>query len=154
MKTLKEYISTAEGMAQMMDEASEILDNFDFKAVHVAMSALSWTWAVPKGMFDEYEKMGKEVIGSPDFPELATYLPDYEDVVSEGRKFLHNGLASAGEYGEYEYEDSTGGFYLTVRVLDDETRRRVFGDDAPDDFKHSVETHFMFVIEENLPKSW
>ena len=154
MKTLKEYISTVEGMQQMFSEINEIIDNFDFKAVHIAMEALSWAWSVPSGMFDEYVAEGKKVIGSPKYPELATYIPDYEDVIRHGRNFLYEGLMDAGKEDGYRYMTSSGGFELTVEVLDDETRKRVFGEDAPDDFTHSVETHFKFIVEDNLPKSW
>lgn len=154
MKTLKEYISSAEGLKQMVDDMNEILDDFNFGAVYTAMNALSWAWSVPKGMIDEYIEKGKSVHCCPDYPELATYDPDYDDVVKHGRNFLYKALMSAGEESEYEYYENTGGFAVKISVLDDETRKKVFGDDAPDDFKHSVEIHMQFVVEENLPKSW
>lgn len=156
MKKLREYLSTAEGMKQMMDDVNEILDDFNFGAVYTAMDALSWAWSVPKGMIDEYIQKGKNVHYSKDFPELATYNPDYDDVVRYGRNFLHKAFenAVASDDCDYEWYESVGGFNVTIKVLDDETRKSVFGDDAPDDFKHSVETHMQFVVEENLPKSW
>lgn len=141
-------------MKQMMGRMNDILDNFNFGAVYTAMHSLSWAWAVPDGMLDEYIKAGKEVAHDPEFPELATYMPDFDDVERHGRNFLYNGLTEAAEHDEYEWATSAGGFELRVWVLDDEARKDVYGEDAPDDFEHSVDIWFKFVIEENLPNSW
>lgn len=154
MKTLKEYIATQDGLKQAVDDINEILDDFDFKSVHMAIEALGWGWHVPADKIDEYIMNGKDVDYDVECPELATYKPDYDDVVRYGNKFLYNELFEAAKSSDYEYYSSTGGFDLSIHVIDDETRERVFGKDAPDDFKHSVEIHLRFVIEENIPKTW
>ena len=154
MKTLKEYASGTEGMKQMMKEMQTILDDFNFGAVYTAMKALSWAWSVPDGMLEEYLDKGKDVAYDPEYPELATFKPDFDDVERKGRNFLYDSLMDLTESDEYNYEMSGGGFEFRAWVLDDETRKRVYGEDAPDDFEHSVDIWFKFVIEENLPKSW
>jgi hypothetical protein len=58
MKTMKEYISTAEGMNQMWEKINEVLDGFDFTSVVSVMEALDWTWMCSEGEADLYETEG------------------------------------------------------------------------------------------------
>ena len=153
MKKLKEYVESAEGMRQMMADINAILDDFDFGAVYTTMEALSWEWGVPNGMVDEYRAKGK-LVSDREYSGFELYRPDYDDVVKKGRNFLFEEVSKACERDDYEFNCSTGGFEVEVEVLDDETRKRAFGDDAPDDFEHSVEIRFRFVVESNMPKSW
>lgn len=151
MKTIAEYVSTAEGTGQMWDGINEILDEFDFSAVHVAMEALEWYWAVPGGEYEELLSKGRRVVGPK---ENATYLPEVGDLIKQARSLLTEVIKDAADDEKDEWFISTGGFEVSVRVMGDEERIRVFGDDAPDDFKHAVELRLKFVLEENMSKSW
>lgn len=137
MKALKEYISTADGMMQMWDDINEILDNFDFSAVYVAMEALEWKWTMKDDSgFDEERQ------------------PEVNELQKRAREMMVNLILRLAEDGENIGFDNCGGFEVSAEVIDDEMRKRVFGEDAPDDFKHSVELKLRFIIEENIPKTW
>ena len=137
MKTLKEYISTADGMMQMWDDINEILDDFDFSAVYVAMDALDWKWAMK-------DEDGEDVERQPEINELQ----------KKARGMMVELIATLAEDGEKSGFSNGGGFEVGVEIIDDKLRKRVFGEDAPDDFKHSVELKLRFIIEENIPKTW
>ena len=153
MKTIKEYISTSQGFAQMWEEIDDILAQFSFDAVFVAMEALAWEWAVPVGELDNLIERGRKITGR-EYPELATYKPEIEDLRDFARKMLYDIVTVAAASDENECYDNTGGFEARVRIIGDEERKRVFGEDAPDDFKHSVELRLMFIVEDNIPKTW
>ena len=137
MKTIKEYISTPGGIMQMWDDINGILDNFDFSAVYVAMEALEWKWAMKDDSgFDEERQ------------------PEINELQKRAREMLVGLVLRLAEEGENNGFDNCGGFEVAAEVIDDELRKRVFGEDAPDDFKHSVELKLRFIIEENIPKTW
>lgn len=137
MKTLKEYISTADGVMQMWDDINEILDNFDFSAVYVAMEALDWKWVMKDENGENEERQ-----------------PEINELQKEAREILVKLIMRLANEGENKGFEDYGGFEACVEVIDDMLRKRVFGEDAPDDFKHSVELRLRFIIEENMPKTW
>ena len=152
MKTLKEYLSTVEGRKQMTNELNGILDEFDFSAVAAAMDALDWAWHLPEELVEEYLEKGRRVFYDPDYPDLATYRPEYEDIMRTGRRMLFETLEHAAEQDGYYYYSKSGGFEVEVEVVEDETRERAFGEDAPDDFEHSVDVSLKFVVEGTITK--
>ena len=137
MNALNEYISTADGVMQMWDDINEILDNFDFSAVYVAMEALEWKWVMKDEDGEEEERQ-----------------PEINELQKRARGMLVELITGLAEDGETTGFRNGGGFEVSAEVIDDEMRKRVFGEDAPDDFKHSVELKLRFIIEENLPKTW
>ncbi len=166
MKLLKEYIATADGVKQMWNRIHDILDGFDFGKIDIAMEALGWEWSAGKSEIEELKELGRTVHINREFPELSTYVPEVEDIRKHARKMLEELVYEAAEYQEKEldkdkledyptddklyYTTSTGGFDASISILDDDTRKEVFGDDAPDDFEHSVDIVLKFVIEENF----
>lgn len=157
MKTLKEYIATADGVKQMWNRIHDILDGFDFGKIYIAMEALGWEWCARESEIEELKELGRNVHINREFPELSTYVPEVEDIRKQARKMLEGIVNEAAEYQENHptddklyYTTSTGGFEASISILDDDTRRDIFGDDAPDDFEHSVDIVLKFVIEENF----
>ena len=155
MKKISEYISTAEGVQQMWDDINEILDNFDFSAIKVAMDALEWEWACKDDEADDLIETGHVVhCGNAGM----MYKPEVTDIMKTARKRLIDVINSAVEYEKEtgvpseRYTASSGGFEARVEIIPDETRKEIYGDDAPDDFKHSVDLTIKFIIEENLSK--
>lgn len=157
MKTLNEYIATADGVNQMWKRIHDILDSFDFGKIRIAMEALDWEWYAGENEIKELEELGRTVHINHEYPELSTYVPEIEDIRKHARKMLEELVHKAAKYQEEEldkdklyYRMSTGGFDASLSILDDDTRRNVFGNDAPDDFEHSVDIVLKFVIEENF----
>lgn len=138
MKTLKEYISTADGLMQMWDDINDILDDFDFGTVYAAMEALEWTWAIDDDGDGEYEER----------------QPEVRELQKKARQMIVDLIMSLADKGESEGFSNGGGFEVGVKVIDDQERARVFGKDAPDEFRYSVELKLRFIIAENIPKTW
>ena len=137
MKTLKEYISTADGLMQMWDDINDILDDFDFGTVYATMEALEWTWAMDDGDGEYVERR-----------------PEVRELQKKARQMIVDLIMSLADEGASEGFSNGGGFEVGVKVLDDDERARVFGKDAPDEFKYSVELKLRFIIAENIPKTW
>jgi len=133
MKTLKEYLDAPGGRRQMMETIDEVISHLDFEEIADVMDYLSWEW-----YFKEDESMR---------------VPDKKEVEDRARKHLYD-LVDHAEEAEKEnnftdrYYIDGGGFYAELEIADDETRKRFFGEDAPDDFEHSVDITLRFVIED------
>ena len=161
MKRLNEYISTVEGVRQMWNDINDIMDTFDFSKVSSAMEVLQWEWHCPENEIETKRAMGREVHYNYDYPNLSTYRPELEDIRKRARKLLEELVDAAAKYDTPEtrnetsplnYFLETGGFSANLSVLDDNERVEVFGEDAPDDWEHSVSLRLMFVIEDTFPK--
>lgn len=161
MKRLNEYISTAEGVRQMWNDINEIMDTFDFSKVLGAMEALEWEWHCPENEIEEKEEMGRVVHYNPEYPILSTYKPEIDDIRIRARKLLEEVVEHAAKYDTPEnrtseepldYHLETGGFAATLTILDDKGRIEAYGEDAPDDWEHSVGLRLMFVIEDTMFK--
>ena len=161
MRRLKEYLSTPEGNEQKWTDINGIMDTFDFRKVAAAMRALGWRWACAgEDKATSLEERGRDVIwtGQMDWYE---YVPEEGDLRESARDLLTRTLDYAMAYqeespedgGTLRYESSTGGFTVTVRVFDDETRTALFGGDAPDDFAHAVDIVLRFTVEESFSKT-
>lgn len=137
MKTLKEYLEAPGGRRQMMETIDEVISHIDFEEIADVMDYLSWEW-----YFKEDESMR---------------VPDKKEVEDRARKHLYD-LVDHAEEAEKEnnftdrYYIDGGGFYAELEIADDETRKRFFGEDAPDDFEHSVDITLRFVIEDYMGK--
>lgn len=138
MKTLSEYISTVEGISQMWEDINEILDDFDFEKVHKVMETLDWKWYLA-----DYEDEDEEL-----------RVPTANEVRKRARSEMTSLITQMAEEGETTGFSNGGGIEATVEVIKDEVRKLAFGEDAPDDFKHSVELKLRFIVEENMPKTW
>lgn len=148
MKTIKEYLEEPGGIVQAVFEINDIIDNFDFEVVSTTMDALGWDWRCPSDKVEEFEKVGK--LTGP-----GMYHPDVDDIRNNARTLICDLIfehAWKGEQDAKEWSTSTGGFEVSVALIDDEDRKRLFGEEAPDDFKHSVDIVLKFVVEENLSK--
>ena len=148
MKTIKEYLEEPGGIVQAVSEINNIIDNFDFEAVSATMDALNWDWLCPSDKVEKFEKLGK--LTGP-----SMYHPDIDDIRNNARTLLCNLILERAWKGKQDVEEwfvSTGGFEVSVTLIDDEDRKRLFGEEAPDDFEHSVDIVLKFVVEENLSK--
>ena len=148
MKTIKEYLEEPGGIVQAVSEINDIIDNFDFEAVSTTMDALNWDWLCPSDKVEEFEKLGK--LTGP-----SMYHPDVDDIRNNARTLLCNLIfeqAWKGKQDAKEWSVSTGGFEVRAVLIDDEDRKWLFDEEAPDDFKHSVDIVLKFVVEENLSK--
>ena len=148
MKTIKEYLEEPGGIVQAVSEINNIIDNFDFEAVSATMDALNWDWLCPSDKVEKFEKLGK-LTGPP------MYHPDIDDIRNNARTLLCNLILERAWKGKQDVEEwfvSTGGFEVSVTLIDDEDRKRLFGEEAPDDFEHSVDSVLKCVVEENLTK--
>ena len=137
MKTLKEYLEAPGGRRQMMETIDEVMRSIDCEKIADIMTYLDWEW-----YFKEDDSMR---------------VPTKEEVESRAKKHLYD-LVDHAEEAEREnnftdrYYIDGGGFYAELEIVDDETRKRFFGEDAPDDFEHSVDILLKFVVEDNLGK--
>ena len=137
MKSLKEYLQAPGGMRQMMETIDEVISSFDFEKIANVMEFIDWEW-----YFKEEDLMK---------------VPDKQEIESRARKQLYD-LVEQAEKAEKEnnftdwYFIDCGGFYAELKIVDDETRKGFFGEDAPDDFEHSVDILLKFVLEDNLSK--
>ena len=137
MKTLKEYLDAPGGRRQMMETIDEVISHFDFEKIADVMDYLSWEW-----FFKE---------------DGSNRVPNKKEVEARAREHLYD-LVEHAEEAEKEnnftnrYYIDGGGFYAELEIVDDETRKGFFGEDAPDDFEHSVDILLKFVLEDNLGK--
>mgnify|MGYP007101851868 CR=1 FL=1 len=137
MKTLKEYLDAPGGRRQMIETIDEVIGEFDFEKIANVMGFLEWNW-----YFAEDNNMG---------------VPDKKEVEKQARSHLyylveHAEKAEADGEFEKKYILDGGGFYAELEIVDDDTRKSFFGEDAPDDFEHSVDILLKFVVEDNLGK--
>ena len=136
MKTMKEYLSTAEGVRQMWKKINGVLDNFDFNKVVIAMKALDWRWRCTKDEADTYSELGLDVNGS-------TYIPGVPQLLRTARERLVGAIESMPDDEVWWCEDG-GGFRAEVSIYD------VSKDgDVIDDFNSAVDLRLSFDIEES-----
>lgn len=148
MKTMKEYLSTPDGVKQMWDKINEVLDNFDFNTVKVVMEALDWHWACTPEEAEMYEEQGCRAKTRMDGEE-AYYYPEYPQLLKQARELLVQCVEDMPE-GETEWSVSTGGFMAKAFITTDEERLDYYGDVADvDDFAHSVDILLYFIVEES-----
>lgn len=155
MKTIKEYLSTPEGVEQKWNIINEILEDFNFEEVFIAMEAVDWRWAVTdKDIADEMKEEGYDIrrtgIIDDDWYE---YRPKIQDLRKRAREMLLDTVASCPDE-ETEWGQSTGGLETKMYILTDEERKEVFGEDAPDDFEHSVDLRLKFVFGDSGSRFW
>lgn len=145
MKTIKEYISTAEGAMQMWDKINEVLDNFDFMKVKTVMEALDWGWACSEAEGEMYEDEGCKV----DY-EKNLYYPEYPQLLKHARDLIAHCISDMPEK-ETEWSVSTGGFMVKIYIATDEERADYYGEEIAnvDDFAHSVDITLQFIVEES-----
>ena len=145
---MKEYLSTPEGVKQMWDKINEVLDNFDFNTVKVAMDALDWHWACTPEEAEMYEEQGCRAKTRMD-GDGAYYYPEYPQLLKQAREMLVQCVEDMPE-GETEWSVSTGGFMAKAFISTDEERLDYYGDAADvDDFAHSVDILLYFIVEES-----
>ena len=153
MKTMKEYLSTPEGMKQMWEKVNEVLDNFDFSTVIIAMEALDWGWACTKEEASIYSDEGCKVKldNIMDEPGVVEYFPQHKHLLKAARNLITECIDDMVENGEEEWAMSTGGFKARVRISTDEERADYYGAEVAnvDDFEHSVDISLYFIIEES-----
>ena len=147
MKTIKEYISTAEGMKQMWKKVNEVIDGFDFNKVAAVMEALHWSWSCTEEEADIYADEG---CGIREENGKFYYYPEYPQLLKFARKLLMNTIEDMPE-NETHWSSSTGGFKVEVMVSTDEERAEYWGGEIAnvDDFSHSVDLALYFIAEES-----
>lgn len=146
MKTIKEYISTAEGVKQMWEKINEVLDNFDFDKVKVVMDALDWGWACTEDEASIYAGEGCKVKLGVDYP---LYFPNHSQLLRQARNMIEQCISDM-PVDKTEWGVSTGGFMVKVYIATDEERKEYYGDVADvDDFAHSVDISLYFIVEES-----
>lgn len=152
MKTMKEYISTAEGVSQMWEKINEVLDNFNFNTVATVMEALDWTWVCTREEADEYMDAGCHV--HYDFDEdgdRCTYRPEYPQLLTNARERILHAIKDMPD-NETHWSTSSGGFKVELWINTDEERVKEYGKDMAnvDDFAHSVDIALYFIAEESV----
>ena len=155
MKTLKEYLDAPGGREQLASDVDEILSWFDFKKIADVMDFLNWGWAISKDKsVDDLLDAGYRVI---DEGAYDVYIPQEKDVILAAKRIIDQTVNHAldaeaeGDFTDYYYVDGAG-FYCELKIIDDEFRTYFWGEDAPDDFEHSVDITLRFCIEESLGK--
>ena len=145
MKTMKEYISTAEGMNQLWEKINEVLDNFDFSKVIVTMEALDWSWACTEGEADLYSDQGCRIRkeGSD-----WHYFPNIQQLQKRSRELIKECVEHIPD-GENRWMVSTGGFEVIVDICKDEDREEYYGRPTEDDVEHSVDIQLRFIVEDS-----
>lgn len=147
MKTMKEYLSTADDVKQMWEKVNEVLDNFDFSKVVATMETLDWGWACTADEADEYAAVGCRT--KDDGGDYFYYFPQYPQLLKQARKMIVECIEDMPD-DENECSLSTGGFYIKVYICTDEERRDYYGSIGDvDDFAHSVDISLKFVVEES-----
>ena len=150
MKTMKEYISTAEGVRQMWDKINEVLDGFDFNRVAAVMEALDWKWSCAKAEAEDYEEAGCIVAWGEGLDEdHCMYRPEYPQLITAVRKQIVKAIEGMPD-GETHWSTSTGGFKVEIWISTDEERAEYWGSDVAnvDDFAHAVDISLYFIAEE------
>lgn len=146
---MKEYLSTPDGVKQMWDKINEVLDNFDFNTVKVAMDALDWHWACTPEEAEMYEEQGCRARTRMDGEE-AYYYPEYPQLMRQARRLLVQCVEEMPE-DETEWSVSTGGFMAKAYISTDKERMDYYGAEIAnvDDFAHSVDISLYFIVEES-----
>ena len=155
MKTLKEYLDAPGGRQQLEEDIEEILDSLDFEKIASVMEFLDWKWCDGKRDAEELIERGYVVNVVED--GYVMYVPKVADIIRVARRTINDVIShalEAEENGEFigRYYVDGAGFYCELEILDDETRKRFVGEDAPDDFKDSVDISLRFVIEDYMGK--
>lgn len=129
MKTMKEYISTAEGVMQMWEKINEVLDGFNFNNVATVMEALDWFWTDS---------------------DNCEYRPEYPQLFTTARKRILDAINEMPD-DEKHWSTSTGGFKVEIWISTDEERADYWGSEIAnvDDFTHSVDIALYFIAEES-----
>ena len=147
MKTMKEYLSTPEGVKQMWDKINEVLDNFDFTKVTATMEALDWGWACTENEASIYAGEGCKVKLGGDYP---LYFPNHSQLLKQARELMVQCIEDMAKEGKNEWSISTGGFMIKAYICTDDERRDYYGSVADvDDFAHSVDLSLYFIVEES-----
>ena len=149
MKTMKEYLSTAEGVRQMWEKINELLDNFDFNKVVIAMEALDWHWTCTPEEAEMYEEQGCRAKTRMDGEE-AYYYPQVPQLMKRAREVMTEAIESMPDdvtwwcCGGY-------GFRGEASICTDDERADYYGGEIAniDDFAHSVDLRLSFDIEES-----
>ena len=149
MKTMKEYLSTPEGVKQMWKKINEVLDNFDFNTVKVVMDALDWHWACSPDEAEMYEEQGCRARTRVDSKE-AYFYPEYPQLLQHARERLVGCIESMPD-DETRWSENGGGFKVEVSICTDEERKDYYGSSVADvdDFEHSVDIALYFIVEES-----
>lgn len=153
MKTIKEYLSTKDGVEQKWSTINEIIEGFNFDEVFIAMEAVDWRWVVSgEDKADEMEENGYDIRwgGIDDWYE---YRPKIQDLRKWASEMLADTIAKCPDE-ETEWGQSSGGFETKMYILTDEERKEMFGEDAPDDFEHSVDLRLKFVFGDSGSRFW
>lgn len=154
MKTIKEYLSTPEGVEQKWSTINEIIENFDFDEIYAAMEAVDWRWVVSgQERADKMEEEGYDIRWCDVNDDWYEYRPKIKDLRERAREMLNETLERCHDE-ETEWGQSSGGFETKMCILTDEERKEVFGDDAPDDFEHSVDLRLKFVFGDSGSRFW
>lgn len=148
MKTMKEYVSTAEGVRQMWEMINEVLDNFDFSKVKVVMETLDWTWGLREDV-ETYEEFGCKIKWD-DEGNAEGFYPEIPQLYKEARRLIEATIDDFPD-GETIWRHATGGFDVKVYIATDEERADYYGEEIAnvDDFTHSVSITLAFIIEES-----
>ena len=151
MKTMKEYISTAEGVSQMWDKINEVLDGFNFNKVASVMKTLDWTWACTSEEANYYEDAGCYVKWDGGFDERhCSYRPEYPQLLANARQRILDTINDMPD-DEKHWSVSTGGFKVEIWISTDEERADYWGSEIAnvDDFRHAVDIALYFIVEES-----
>lgn len=151
MKTMKEYLSTPEGVNQMWKKVNEVLDNFNFDNVETVMEALDWSWACTPSEAAEYEEEGCRVKRQNALVEGGCeYFPKYKHLLRVARERVVGCIENMPD-DETRWAESGGGLRVEVNICTDEERKDYYGSSVADvdDFEHSVDIALYFIVEES-----
>lgn len=149
MKTIKEYISTPEGVTQMFNKVNEVLDDFNFNSIANVMEKLNWRWACTHEEAEKYNDEGCDVAWGSGLMGMCEYIPKEKQLIAEARRIIMECITGIPE-NETTWSVSTGGFKARVFISTDEERREYWGEPADvDDFEHSVDIELYFILEES-----
>lgn len=152
MKTMKEYLSSSEGVMQMWEAVNQVLDGFNFGNVKAAMGVLDWSWLCKHEEAERYEDEGCLVVWNAEgAPEgYVKYYPECPQLYQTARDMIINTVRDMPE-GKTRWSVSGGGFKVEVRISTDEERADYWGSEVAnvDDFAHSVDITLYFIVEES-----
>lgn len=152
MKTMKEYLSTPEGVNQMWKKVNEVLDNFNFDNVETVMEALDWAWACAPSEAVEYEEEGCRIKRQNTLVEGGyEYFPRHKQLLKAAREMIV-GCIEDMQDDETRWAESGGGLRVEVNICTDKERKDYYGDSVADvdDFEHSVDIALYFIVEESI----
>lgn len=133
----------------MRTNIDDILSWMDFKKIADVLDFLNQGWAVKGKDVDDLVESGYRVLDDTLGP---LYIPKEKDVLLKAKEYLDSiieDVLDAEENGMFRDNWHIDGvFYCGLQIIDDETRKDLFGEDAPDDFEHSVDIKLRFVLEE------